>query len=194
MQKTGVHRFHRQRSPRGQTSQPMQPMQPAEPARWCQRSRATITYRTDPHNPQYFGEHQGITCDGCGGPVVGYRYKCSKCQNHDVCEGCYDTFRTHGVVTNNLSEQRLSSDPKDHNFKLFKGRVQLPDELCSNMLWCPVHDIKPSPSCFRSDSTFKPLVKGAGGATKPSAKKVRPNDPCTCDSGKKYKKCCGLKK
>ncbi len=30
---------------------------------------------------------------------------------------------------------------------------------------------------------FEPIVK--------SAKKVRPNDPCPCGSGKKYKKCCG---
>ncbi|MDR0369519.1 MAG: SEC-C domain-containing protein [Candidatus Peribacteria bacterium] len=25
----------------------------------------------------------------------------------------------------------------------------------------------------------------------PQHKKVRPNDPCPCGSGKKYKKCCG---
>jgi uncharacterized protein YchJ len=25
-------------------------------------------------------------------------------------------------------------------------------------------------------------------------RKVRPNDPCSCGSGKKYKKCCGIKK
>ncbi|MBU0626162.1 SEC-C domain-containing protein [Patescibacteria group bacterium] len=23
--------------------------------------------------------------------------------------------------------------------------------------------------------------------------KIRPNDPCSCGSGKKYKKCCGIK-
>jgi uncharacterized protein YecA (UPF0149 family) len=25
----------------------------------------------------------------------------------------------------------------------------------------------------------------------PEKRKVRPNDPCPCGSGKKYKKCCG---
>ena len=41
----------------------------------------------------YFGEHPGITCDGCGTvPVVGYRYRCKACPNHDVCESCYDSW------------------------------------------------------------------------------------------------------
>mmetsp|Transcript_51805 Transcript_51805/g.144644 ORF Transcript_51805/g.144644 Transcript_51805/m.144644 type:complete len:173 (-) Transcript_51805:154-672(-) len=111
---------------------------------------------------EYFGEHNGITCDGCGGPVVGYRYKCKNCQNHDTCEACYDIFKNEGRITNGLSEQRLSSDPKDHSFKLHK------------------------------DSNFKPMVKGAGGVTKKKEdKKPKPNEPCPCGSGKKYKKCCG---
>ena len=25
----------------------------------------------------------------------------------------------------------------------------------------------------------------------PEKRKIRPNDPCSCGSGKKYKKCCG---
>ena len=32
----------------------------------------------------YFGEHAGITCDGCGVAIIGYRYKCKDCSNHDV--------------------------------------------------------------------------------------------------------------
>ncbi|NBJ92716.1 hypothetical protein D5281_08935 [bacterium 1xD42-62] len=28
---------------------------------------------------------------------------------------------------------------------------------------------------------------------KETAKKIYPNDPCPCGSGKKYKKCCGRK-
>ena len=33
----------------------------------------------------FFGDHVGITCDGCGAsPIVGYRYRCKSCANHDV--------------------------------------------------------------------------------------------------------------
>jgi len=35
------------------------------------------------------------------------------------------------------------------------------------------------------------LPKGLDGNTLKSEKKVYPNDPCPCGSGKKYKKCCG---
>jgi uncharacterized protein YecA (UPF0149 family) len=36
-------------------------------------------------------------------------------------------------------------------------------------------------------------VANKAGSTKPK-KKVAPNDPCTCGSGKKYKDCCGAGK
>ena len=29
--------------------------------------------------------------------------------------------------------------------------------------------------------------------TKPKAKKPKPNQPCSCGSGRKYKKCCGVR-
>lgn len=63
--------------------------------------------------------------DGCGAsaPLIGYRYKCTKCPNHDICEQCVDAWAGGaGVVTNKLSEQKLSSDPKEHNFKVHKDK------------------------------------------------------------------------
>lgn len=107
----------------------------------------------------YFGEHPGITCDGCGVAIVGYRYKCKDCPNHDVCETCYDSHQR-GVVTNNLGKQVISSKPEDHRFVLYK------------------------------DKSFQPLVKKAAGLTEAKSAKTKPNDPCPCGSGKKYKKCC----
>lgn len=111
---------------------------------------------------KYFGEHVGISCDGCGlrAPLVGYRYHCKMCNNHDVCESCYKLWDGgKGTVSNALNQQRLSTDPSAHNFVLHK-------------------DAK----------GFTPLVKGAGAANK--GKRFKPNDPCPCGSGNKYKKCC----
>jgi hypothetical protein len=111
----------------------------------------------------YFGEHPGITCDGCGVvPMVGYRYRCKSCANHDVCEMCWDAWGDgRGTMVNGLGKQTLSSNPADHSFKLYK------------------------------DKSFKPLVKGGSAPKVKAAAKTKPNDPCTCASGKKFKKCCG---
>lgn len=33
--------------------------------------------------------HRGVTCDKCGrSPIVGVRYRCSNCQDYDLCEDC----------------------------------------------------------------------------------------------------------
>ncbi|KAM9849446.1 sequestosome-1 [Aulostomus maculatus] len=32
--------------------------------------------------------HPNVTCDGCEGPVVGTRFKCSICPNYDLCSAC----------------------------------------------------------------------------------------------------------
>ena len=104
----------------------------------------------------------GITCDGCGAaPLVGYRYKCRDCANHDVCETCYDDWCS-GKVKNGLGKQTISNKKEDHRFQLHK------------------------------DKQFSSLVKKADGTTEKGEKqaRVKPNEPCSCGSGKKFKKCC----
>lgn len=111
----------------------------------------------------FFGDHAGITCDGCGVAIVGYRYKCKDCANHDTCETCYDQWVA-GKVTNGLGKQAISTKSADHRLVLHK------------------------------DKNFSSLVKkpdGAAALTEKKAAKTKPNDPCVCGSGKKYKKCCG---
>ena len=111
----------------------------------------------------FFGDHAGITCDGCGAAIVGYRYKCKDCANHDCCETCYDAW-VGGKMTNTLGKQTISLKPEDHRL------------------------------CLHKDRNFSSLVKKPDGAptlTEKKAAKGKPNDPCSCGSGKKYKKCCG---
>jgi len=70
----------------------------------------------------YFGEHPGITCDGCGAvPLVGYRYKCKQCANHDVCETCYDKWA--GGKMENAGKQVLSANATDHRFALHRDKT-----------------------------------------------------------------------
>jgi hypothetical protein len=113
----------------------------------------------------FFGEHAGITCDGCGCAIVGYRYKCKDCPNHDCCENCYDKW-SKGEVTNGLGKQTISKAAENHRLCLhkdnnFKSLVKKPE--------------------------------GSSGLTEKKEAKTKPNDLCPCGSGKKYKKCCQAK-
>lgn len=40
-----------------------------------------------PMAPAHF-LHPNVTCDGCEGPVVGTRFKCTVCPNYDLCSAC----------------------------------------------------------------------------------------------------------
>jgi len=34
--------------------------------------------------------HEGVTCDGCQGPIIGNRYKCVECPDYDLRQACSD--------------------------------------------------------------------------------------------------------
>merc|ERR1719223_1742705 len=72
----------------------------------------------DEKGTSYFGEHIGITCDGCATvPIFGYRYLCKSCASHDICEACYDAWAGGtGVMPNGLNKQVLSTNAADHSF------------------------------------------------------------------------------
>jgi|TARA_B110000211_G_C13685348_1_gene380663 hypothetical protein len=112
-----------------------------------------------------YGTHSGITCDGCNvQPMVGYRWRCKNCDNHDLCDACYDEFKNGKLLHANARRNPISQKLSDHAF-----------------------------FCFAEPGVFKPMVKqkgAASGPTKKKKKKLKPNDPCHCGSGKKLKKCC----
>ena len=117
-----------------------------------------------------YGTHVGITCDGCGvKPLSGYRMKCRDCKNHDICESCYDAFKT-GVLKQHEKMARVNpcgNKVEDHHFEAH----------------------------CETDASFTQM---GGEKVKPKARTIvkkaaKPNDKCPCGSGKKFKKCCSGK-
>ena len=111
-------------------------------------------------DPQKFGTHLGITCDGCGiVPIVGYRWRCRNCKNHDLCDTCIESFNNGKLLHTNGRRNPISPRLEDHEF-----------------------DILAEPGIFKA-------MKGASGPTKKKKKKLKPNQPCPGGCGKKVKKC-----
>ena len=111
-----------------------------------------------------YGTHAGITCDGCGvEPMFGFRWHCQNCENHDLCDSCYDVFKKDGkLLHKNKRRNPISMRVGDHKFCVLAER-----------------------------GVFKCMKGANGGASVKLEKKQKPNAKCACGSGKKYKKCCG---
>ena len=85
----------------------------------------------DTPEARLFGTHVGITCDGCNCiPIVGYRWRCKNCKNHDLCDACYDEFKTNKKLLHaNARRNPISVRLEDHAFKAiaengcFKGMM-----------------------------------------------------------------------
>jgi len=144
--------------------------QKTEPAK---RKERAVEQRPIDADPRKFGEHVGITCDGCETiPIIGFRYRCLRCKdsqgqfNHDICENCFEDFKRGELNYATQGQNRISPDPLDHEFQTYVDRKQ-----------------------------FKSLSAGSStpGKVAPGPKKTKPNEACPCGSGKKYKKCCANK-
>jgi len=63
--------------------------------------------------------HEGVTCDGCNGPVVGMRYKCSVCYDFDLCEAC----EAKGAAVHDVSHPLIKiATPINYNRGHCRGR------------------------------------------------------------------------
>ena len=70
--------------------------------------------------------HNGIKCEQCfKNPIVGYRYKCSICDNYNLCENCEEEnsksqAHTHNFIKIRNAEQSINNNfPKNNKFDKF---------------------------------------------------------------------------
>ena len=84
---------------------------------------------------------------------------------------------------------------KEEGYEMFQAMIQaIRDETVRRMF---LVQLRPQQEVKREKVARETAAAGAGGAVpvkkepvRNKAKKVGPNDPCPCGSGKKYKKCC----
>lgn len=92
--------------------------------------------------------------------------------------------------------QLIESIKEETTDLIFKVRAEKPEKENLEKIW------KPTEFKHQELGSFEGVPKGAGEKGAVATEKPRPvvvgekvgrNDPCTCGSGKKYKKCCGAK-
>lgn len=74
----------------------------------CKREHRSQCSQEPPRNMV----HPNVICDGCEGPVVGTRFKCSVCPDYDLCSTCEGK----GIH-------------KDHNMVMFQSPLLNPFEV-----------------------------------------------------------------
>ena len=65
---------------------------------------------------KYYGTHFGMTCDGCScNPMQGFRWHCTQCANHDLCNTCHEAFKSGSLLHKNKINT-VSKKIEDHKF------------------------------------------------------------------------------
>jgi len=111
--------------------------------------------------PIMFGRHE-YQCDQCKvEPIVGFRWACAKLSDYDICTNCYQDLLPDQTYTRRNHKGQTKKVTRG-DFQRAKGQGFRPTDADGKLIEASV------------------------------VKKPKPNDVCTlCDSGKKYKKCCG---
>ena len=66
--------------------------------------------------------HHGIKCEKCGNnPIIGYRYKCSVCNNYNLCDKCEEKNAENQEHKHNFikirNEEKIEEDNKVEEFR-----------------------------------------------------------------------------
>lgn len=56
--------------------------------------------------------HEGIVCDGCEGPIRGFRYRCMHCKDFDLCAACEHKGKHHEHRVMRLPTPEAKGGPK----------------------------------------------------------------------------------
>lgn len=65
--------------------------------------------------------HEGVVCDCCDGPIIGFRYKCTQCRDFDLCMSCEGKMRHREHIIVRMPEP-FSGRPCRFN-KWFRGAM-----------------------------------------------------------------------
>ncbi len=139
-----------------------------------------------------------------------YEFFCEKMHLSDevcdnLCLQAFYTFATGGMLSDFmdiLNEKEIVFEKEELGYEFSSLMMQVNN---NTRMFC-LKGHKPiemtSSASFGKPSSIVPMSNMAAqmhfssalnGKTVTSSKKIYPNDPCPCGSGKKYKKCCGRK-
>ena len=72
-------------------------------------------------------KHKGIKCDQCfKEPIIGFRYKCSQCQNYNLCEVCEDNNAVFGYHPHDFI--KIRKEQKNNNTIINNNKIQINEQ------------------------------------------------------------------
>ncbi|MBP0974328.1 MAG: SEC-C domain-containing protein, partial [Oscillospiraceae bacterium] len=95
-----------------------------------------------------------------------------------------------GISLRSYGQKNPVVEYRYEGFDMFDAMIEsIREDTVRTLLTIQIQGAQPP----QREQVAKPIAPNAGSPeAKAAAKKVGPNDPCPCGSGKKYKLCCGL--